>query len=59
MAVDQMADMGVKWVLLGHSERRGEFGLPTPKARTMLHHMLPSYHPSGLATPKERSNATY
>merc|ERR1712113_1066209 len=30
MAVDQMVDMGMKWVLIGHSERRGEFGLPTP-----------------------------
>ena len=31
MAADQMVDMGIKWVLIGHSERRGEFGLPTPK----------------------------
>jgi len=31
MAVDQMVDMGVKCCLIGHSERRGEFGLPTPK----------------------------
>ena len=31
MAVDQMADMGLKCCLIGHSERRGEFGLPTPK----------------------------
>jgi len=30
MAADQMADMGIGWVLLGHSERRGEFGLATP-----------------------------
>jgi len=30
MAVDQMKDMGMEWVLIGHSERRGEFGLPTP-----------------------------
>jgi len=30
MAADQMVDMGIEWVLLGHSERRGEFGLPTP-----------------------------
>ncbi|EOD08412.1 triose-phosphate isomerase [Emiliania huxleyi CCMP1516] len=30
MAVDQMVDMGMKWCLIGHSERRGEFGLPTP-----------------------------
>merc|ERR1719486_1234069 len=30
MSVDQMAAMGIKWVLIGHSERRGEFGLPTP-----------------------------
>lgn len=30
MAVEQMKAMGIKWVLLGHSERRGEFGLPTP-----------------------------
>jgi len=30
MAVDQMKDMGMEWVLIGHSERRGEFGLKTP-----------------------------
>jgi len=30
MAVDQMASMGIEWCLIGHSERRGEFGLPTP-----------------------------
>jgi len=30
MAVDQMSAMGLKWCLIGHSERRGEFGLPTP-----------------------------
>jgi len=30
MAVEQMVDMGMKWVLMGHSERRGEFGLETP-----------------------------
>ena len=31
MAADQMVAMGITWVLIGHSERRGEFGLPTPK----------------------------
>merc|ERR1712194_765016 len=31
MAVDQMKDMGMKCCLIGHSERRAEFGLPTPK----------------------------
>jgi len=37
MAVDQMAAMGIEWVLLGHSERRGEFGLPTPaESNTLL-----------------------
>jgi len=30
MAVDQMKDMKMEWVLIGHSERRGEFGLETP-----------------------------
>jgi len=30
MAAEQMADMGMTWCLIGHSERRGEFGLPTP-----------------------------
>merc|ERR1719203_504348 len=36
MAVDQMKAMGIGWVLLGHSERRGEFGLPTPKESNAL-----------------------
>jgi len=27
MAVEQMKDLGIEWVLLGHSERRGEFGI--------------------------------
>merc|ERR1719311_627790 len=27
MAVEQMKDMGLKCVLMGHSERRGEFGI--------------------------------
>merc|ERR1719217_1199723 len=31
MSVDQMVGMGIKCCLIGHSERRGEFGLPTPK----------------------------
>jgi len=30
MCAEQMVDMGMKWCLIGHSERRGEFGLPTP-----------------------------
>jgi len=30
MCAEQMADMGIKWCLIGHSERRGEFDLPTP-----------------------------
>lgn len=30
MCADQMANMGMEWCLIGHSERRGEFGLPTP-----------------------------
>jgi len=36
MAVDQMVDMGLKCCLIGHSERRGEFGLPTPKETNEL-----------------------
>jgi len=36
MAVDQMKAMGISWVLIGHSERRGEFGLPTPKESNEL-----------------------
>merc|ERR1712216_647482 len=36
MAVDQMVDMGLKCCLIGHSERRGEFGLPTPKESNEL-----------------------
>ena len=37
MAADQMVDMGMKWCLIGHSERRGEFGLPTPpESNTLL-----------------------
>lgn len=36
MAVDQMLNMGMEWVLIGHSERRGEFGLPTPAESPQL-----------------------
>lgn len=36
MAVDQMSSMGIEWVLIGHSERRGEFGLPTPAENLKL-----------------------
>merc|ERR1711934_1163658 len=36
MAVDQMAGMGIEWCLIGHSERRGEFGLPTPPESNQL-----------------------
>jgi len=36
MAIDQMKAMGISWVLLGHSERRGEFGLPTPAESSEL-----------------------
>merc|ERR1712070_1060547 len=33
---DQMAAMGMEWCLIGHSERRGEFGLPTPAESNAL-----------------------
>jgi len=36
MAVDQMKEMGMEWCLIGHSERRGEFGLPTPAESNAL-----------------------
>ena len=36
MAADQMKDMGIEWCLIGHSERRGEFGLPTPAESSEL-----------------------
>jgi len=36
MAVDQMKEMGCKACLIGHSERRGEFGLPTPAESCQL-----------------------
>merc|ERR1739845_44585 len=36
MAVDQMKEMGIKACLIGHSERRGEFGLPTPAESNKL-----------------------
>ena len=36
MCADQMVDMGMKWCLIGHSERRGEFGLPTPAESSAL-----------------------
>ena len=43
MAVDQMAAMGLKWCLIGHSERRGEFGLPTPAESNALLAMMLAY----------------
>merc|ERR1712232_1147634 len=36
MAVDQMKEMGITACLIGHSERRGEFGLPTPAESNVL-----------------------
>jgi len=36
MCADQMVAMGMKWCLIGHSERRGEFGLPTPAESSEL-----------------------
>ena len=36
MSVDQIQDLGLGWVLIGHSERRGEFGLPTPAESNQL-----------------------
>jgi len=49
MAVEQMKAMGISWVLLGHSERRGEFGLPTPKeSNTLLATKLAHVLDSGL-----------
>jgi len=36
MAVDQIKDMGLDTVLIGHSERRGEFGLATPAESNQL-----------------------
>jgi len=36
MCADQMVDMGMSWCLIGHSERRGEFGLPTPAESSEL-----------------------
>ena len=34
--MDQIKDMGMSTVLVGHSERRGEFGLPTPAESNQL-----------------------
>jgi len=36
MAAEQMVDMKMEWCLIGHSERRGEFGLPTPAESSTL-----------------------
>ena len=36
MAADQFPSMGIEWCLIGHSERRGEFGLPTPAESSEL-----------------------
>ena len=36
MSADQIKDLGCEWVILGHSERRGEFGLPTPAESNAL-----------------------
>jgi len=36
MAAEQMVDMGIRWVLLGHSERRGEFGITHKESEALL-----------------------
>jgi len=36
MAVEQIKDLGMTTVLIGHSERRGEFQLPTPAESNQL-----------------------
>jgi len=36
MAVEQMKSMGIEWCMIGHSECRGEFGLPTPAESSEL-----------------------
>jgi len=36
MCADQMKDMKMEWCLIGHSERRGEFELPTPAESSEL-----------------------
>jgi len=36
MAAEQMVDMGINWVLLGHSERRGEFGITHKESEELL-----------------------
>ena len=46
MAVDQMKDMGLKLCLIGHSERRGEFGLPDSGYEEEFGHRKAALNPS-------------
>ena len=48
MAVEQMIDMGIEWVLLGHSERRGEFGITHVESNKLLAEKLAYLQSKGL-----------
>ena len=48
MAVEQMKDMGIEWVLLGHSERRGEFGITHVESNKLLAEKLAYLQSNGM-----------
>ena len=48
MAVEQMIDMGIEWVLLGHSERRGEFGITHVESNKLLAEKLAYLQSNGM-----------
>merc|ERR1719484_434533 len=73
MAVDQMVSLGIKCCLIGHSERRGEFGLPTPpesdallatKCAYILEKVVMAYEPvwaigTGVTASPEQAQETH
>merc|ERR1712032_75247 len=59
MAVEQMKDMGITNVLIGHSERRGEFGLMAYDTNETLATKLKYILDAGLTATPEAAQETH